>query len=855
MKLDTNKNITETNVNSIVKEFKVHAEGQRMLIQHTTEKLYTNPIRAIVREYYQNALDSHKMAKCENVPVEITAPTKLNPIYSIRDFGVSMDESELDDLFFSIGESNKRDSDEFAGGFGIGKLCFAAYHLKILILTIFKDGMKADYHISLNAGDSGIIPISKTPTDEPEGVKVAIQVRAEDISLFNHEIAEITKWSKLVPIYKNCDFKEKALNVNIEKETDNILITKKNENERYNNYGTTSTVALIGQLPAGINYKELDSFDEFKAFKTDNRGNELSHYLANLGIVFKFKVGEVDLTSSRDDVQYTDKTKASILKKLKDVGRHVLSQVNVKLHESPNLLEHISIVHSEIRGEAKVKFLSGLNKLYGSTDFEIKGIKYKHKALGKEIDVEPMLPHISYYSNNQACDGLSKIGRSKIFESFKIANPDMALNPSIFTCGFSTVGGTTGNIMETKKHKWPSVYKAKVDNFQASGTMNNVSYSHIVFRTSANYSTIKGRIEQSLYDKGVVDKNVSILMIVCETTDDMNYYIKLFDLQKGTYSLLDDLEYVRPASPLSTNTASPTSSKPKAASKLKKAALFEITVVGDIVSEGYKTLTSRAKEIWTPIQEEDLKDKTVLYVEFNSYLPILDGKYSEITLSVPKFLAAIRNLKRLNPDYMIIGFHKNQANNVEIGSEWQKLKDVFVSLETEIMSSKTIKHGCAYLTQIEADDGACDFTDFLFSSRKKLSYKTDLSDVDGLFKSLQYIKDINFNLKLRVVAILFGQGCWGNSKTQDAYLFRALFGEKHAKYKEYQDAADEAEKQFTCLLRHYKNYCAEFLHLKIRFLEGTYSSTVKRQTEYRDCINAVNAQQLLKKAKKYLELQ
>ena len=91
MILKEKNTIIQTNLKGSKKEFTPTQEGIRILIQHTSEKLYSNPIRAIVREYFQNSLDSHTMAGVPDSRIVITAPTMERQVYSVRDYGVSMD--------------------------------------------------------------------------------------------------------------------------------------------------------------------------------------------------------------------------------------------------------------------------------------------------------------------------------------------------------------------------------------------------------------------------------------------------------------------------------------------------------------------------------------------------------------------------------------------------------------------------------------------------------------------------------------------------------------------------------------------------------------------------------------------
>ena len=78
------------------RDFRSNATGQatRMSIDESATahlmdvltKLYSDPELAVLREYSTNAWDSHIAAGVKR-PIEVTLPTRFNPILTIRDYG------------------------------------------------------------------------------------------------------------------------------------------------------------------------------------------------------------------------------------------------------------------------------------------------------------------------------------------------------------------------------------------------------------------------------------------------------------------------------------------------------------------------------------------------------------------------------------------------------------------------------------------------------------------------------------------------------------------------------------------------------------------------------------------------
>ncbi len=150
--------------------------------------MYSDPHRAIAREYIANAVDSHRMARKLNAvnqkPIEVTTPSKLNPTFSVRDYGVGMSEEETEELLSNFGSSGdeKRKDDTLIGGFGIGSKCafavtdtytFTVWHggrEKVWICTIKKDAARS------------IQQLTDQASDEPTGVRVDVPVNFDQSS-------------------------------------------------------------------------------------------------------------------------------------------------------------------------------------------------------------------------------------------------------------------------------------------------------------------------------------------------------------------------------------------------------------------------------------------------------------------------------------------------------------------------------------------------------------------------------------------------------------------------------------------------------------------------------------------------
>lgn len=103
-------------------------------------KLYTHPETAVVREYVANAVDAHIKANV-TVPVEVTLPTPDTPTLVVKDYGEGLDMHDILAIYGNFGVSDKRNSNDFIGGFGIGSKSGLAVSDKIYVESI-KDGLQ-----------------------------------------------------------------------------------------------------------------------------------------------------------------------------------------------------------------------------------------------------------------------------------------------------------------------------------------------------------------------------------------------------------------------------------------------------------------------------------------------------------------------------------------------------------------------------------------------------------------------------------------------------------------------------------------------------------------------------------------
>ena len=105
MKLKTDDIPVEFSGEVAVGDFAIKTSATAFAI--LSSGLYSNKYEAILRELGCNAYDSHVEAGIPEKPFTVHLPTRLNPIFSVRDYGVGLDQKQVMGLYTTYFESTK----------------------------------------------------------------------------------------------------------------------------------------------------------------------------------------------------------------------------------------------------------------------------------------------------------------------------------------------------------------------------------------------------------------------------------------------------------------------------------------------------------------------------------------------------------------------------------------------------------------------------------------------------------------------------------------------------------------------------------------------------------------------------
>lgn len=240
--------------------------------------LYSDPEAAVIREYSTNALDAHKEAG-NTAPIEITTPNALSPFFIVKDYGVGLSVTDIENMYSKYGASSKRETNEQVGMLGLGAksalTLVPAFHL-----ISVKNGVQITVMISRASDGSGQMEIVDTrATDEPNGVEIKI------------------------PVPRSFSFAQKV--------TD------------FFRFWEDGTVLVDGKAPERISGRKVGTrFIVDKNLRRDYivmgnvaypcKENLYKEHYSSLGVVAFVNIGDVNFTPSREDLHYTPQTLQTI---------------------------------------------------------------------------------------------------------------------------------------------------------------------------------------------------------------------------------------------------------------------------------------------------------------------------------------------------------------------------------------------------------------------------------------------------------------------------------------------------------------------------------------------------------------
>jgi len=295
---------------------------------------YSNPILAVVREISANALDANAEANVTR-PIEIKLPTKMNPTFSVRDFGGGLSQEDVFGLYSKYGKSTKRTSNNYIGAFGIGKFAPLSYGSNFTCVS-YHGGKKVSYNIFVNEDDdTKILKLHEEDSNDPTGLSIEVAVSDQDVD----EFREITK--NFFAFFNESEMPKfigvdndfiKSQEILMESKDDSWFIVK-SDNHYSNHYYAH---AMMGRVAYPLNPSNIN----FSSFVSDsNVVKQISSLASQNNLYIRFDIGQLKLHHSRETLEYNKATQKEIVKVLLKLRAEIIEIAKEKLGDSQDLWE------------------------------------------------------------------------------------------------------------------------------------------------------------------------------------------------------------------------------------------------------------------------------------------------------------------------------------------------------------------------------------------------------------------------------------------------------------------------------------------------------------------------------------
>ena len=275
-----------------------------------SDGLYSNKIRAVIRELSKNDYDAHVEAGKPKVPFNVTMPDRFNPYFAIRDFGTGLSHEDCMNLYTTYFGSTKTNTNDAVGCLGLGSKSPFAY-TDSFIVTSYHNGKVRVYNSFKDEHNKPVFALmSEDDTTEANGLHVLFSVDTDDVQEFEEEAKEVYKYFKVKPNF-NSDIEIEDFDYILTGSTWGLLNT--NKQRRWD----IKAKAIMGQVAYDL---DVEQFSD----------NETVTAVLRTNLHIHFAIGDVDITPSRESLSYNEYTKKAIV----EACEFVIEEMKETLGES-----------------------------------------------------------------------------------------------------------------------------------------------------------------------------------------------------------------------------------------------------------------------------------------------------------------------------------------------------------------------------------------------------------------------------------------------------------------------------------------------------------------------------------------
>ena len=317
MQIETKTNMIETAGLGATGGFSIKTTAAAF--QLLSSGLYSNKIRAVVRELSSNAVDAHTMVKSQTRAIEVKLPNSLDSQFYVKDFGPGLSHENIMHMYTTYFDSSKQASNDFIGGFGVGSKSPFAYTDAFTVESRHA-GKRRLYTAFIgeeNTPQIAEIGEFDMADGDETGLTVSMPVKPNDFSAFEREAVDLFKWFDVAPT---------VLGISVKIEAPAITTAAPGIAWRTGSGFRENILVRMGQVVYGIaKFRSSGSAteDTLRAMRGLTRFNP----------VLDVPIGNISVAASREEIAYDKNTIAYLNKRLPEVYQLAMKDVVAKLQE------------------------------------------------------------------------------------------------------------------------------------------------------------------------------------------------------------------------------------------------------------------------------------------------------------------------------------------------------------------------------------------------------------------------------------------------------------------------------------------------------------------------------------------
>lgn len=295
----------------------IRAEDLGMALDAVSKNLYSNPIGSFVRELVSNGVDANRANNSAEL-VKVNIYKEGNTWYfQVKDEGKGMTPEHFTNVYMRWFNSDKRDNNEDIGGWGIGSKSPLSYKESYEITTV-ADGYEYEYIVVRQSPAPTATLLVERPTNKKSGTTVRIEIDEKDLWKLHDECRKQLIYFNNVYVINEAYYYENDFQI-IEAD----LFKVRTDSFPYGN----EMHIVLGQVAYPINWNFLG----------------ISPIYIPVGL--KFNIGELPVTLSREEINYSDDTvKEVLLNKIETVYNDLYERYSNQ-HKYTDLFDYMNFYY------------------------------------------------------------------------------------------------------------------------------------------------------------------------------------------------------------------------------------------------------------------------------------------------------------------------------------------------------------------------------------------------------------------------------------------------------------------------------------------------------------------------------